>query len=101
MEIITIHNPGANESGHGNQLLQHMVKSVQNIEPKYVGCDDELMNDMITQPQGPSESVYGDQLQQMENPMQNIKSGYVGCDDEMMNNITTQPSGLTKMEIVW
>ncbi|KAK4725488.1 hypothetical protein R3W88_028267 [Solanum pinnatisectum] len=65
-----------------------------------VGCDDEKMNDMTTQPQWPNESGYGDQLQQMVNPMQNIESGYVGCDDELMNDKTTQPSGLSALMII-
>ncbi|WMV52800.1 hypothetical protein MTR67_046185 [Solanum verrucosum] len=44
---------GPNASGYGDQLPQQMVKPMQNIESRYVGCDDELMNDMITQPQWP------------------------------------------------
>ncbi|KAG5577081.1 hypothetical protein H5410_057215 [Solanum commersonii] len=42
-----------NASRYGDQLPQQMVKPMQNIESQYVGCDDELMNDMITQPQWP------------------------------------------------
>ncbi|WMV52789.1 hypothetical protein MTR67_046174 [Solanum verrucosum] len=52
---------GHKEFGYGDQLPQ--VKSLQNIESGYVGCDDERMNDMTTQPQWPNESGYGDQLQ--------------------------------------
>lgn len=41
---------GPNESGYGDKLPQQMVKSMQkDIESRYVGCDDETMNDIKTQ----------------------------------------------------
>uniref|UniRef100_M1AEN1 NAC transcription factor n=1 Tax=Solanum tuberosum TaxID=4113 RepID=M1AEN1_SOLTU len=91
MKEYSLDDKGPNASGYGDQLPQQLVKPLQNIESGYVGCDDEKMNDITTQPQWPNESAYGDQPQQMVNPIQNIESGYVGCDDEKMNDITTQP----------
>ncbi|KAK4725492.1 hypothetical protein R3W88_028271 [Solanum pinnatisectum] len=52
---------GPNASGYGDQLPDGEA-NMQNIEPRYVGCDDELMNDMITQPQWPISNYQLSQL---------------------------------------
>uniref|UniRef100_M1DMD0 Uncharacterized protein n=1 Tax=Solanum tuberosum TaxID=4113 RepID=M1DMD0_SOLTU len=62
-----------------------MVKSLQNIESGYVGCDDEKINDMTTQPQWPNESGYGDQLQlstYQEEQVQNVEETTAGASSD-------------------
>ncbi|XP_015054988.1 NAC domain-containing protein 100-like [Solanum pennellii] len=53
---------GPNEFGYGDQFPQQIVKPMHYIESGYVGCDDENMNDMTTQPQWPMDDHQLSQL---------------------------------------
>ncbi|KAG5583555.1 hypothetical protein H5410_054182 [Solanum commersonii] len=84
---------GPNESGYGDQLSQQMVKPMQNIESGYVGCDDEKMNDMTTQPQWPNYNsiqslLLGDynDPSTLTNEMMNITATQYTSVDDFLNS---------------
>ncbi|KAH0755760.1 hypothetical protein KY290_026030 [Solanum tuberosum] len=84
---------GPNEYGYGDQLPQQMAKPLQNIESGYVGCDDEKMNDMTTQPQWPNYNsiqslLLGDYHDPttLTNEMMNITATQYTSVDEFLNS---------------
>ncbi|KAG5583560.1 hypothetical protein H5410_054187 [Solanum commersonii] len=88
-----IQTQGPNESGYGDQLPQQMVKPMQIIESGYVGCDDEKMNDMTTQPQWPNYNsiqslLLGDynDPSTLTNEMMNITATQYTSVDDFLNS---------------
>ncbi|WMV52799.1 hypothetical protein MTR67_046184 [Solanum verrucosum] len=72
---------------------ESMVKPLQNIESGYVGCDDEKMNDMTTQPQWPNYNsiqslLLGDynDPSTLTNEMMNITATQYTSVDDFLNS---------------